>query len=312
MPRRVVVVVNKYWECDPIIGVLLSDHAWALNRDRWPTFHTFPHLRTNPPAGEQPPDPSPRPRMTLTFPHTAVEIWCISDLLEHLPDKSKFQSSSSQKVARLPAIVGAVAPDLVIAAGTAAFPDAAQNHNGSVMVGTKVFLHDGQPGNADSPWVGTFDQVIASDLGVDSFRAITSVAAYVVPRLIPAPNAPSSERSLIAQYEAVAIGNVNVTNYKLYATTDPLAVDAYMARDSAGNRVNPDPPQSLETTHGIIREQLGSQFLFVSGIVDRFGHFDEDVGTIDYAQNFVGAHNAGIAIAWMLPAIDEYFGFRQA
>ena len=63
-------------------------------------------------------------------------------------------------------------------------------------------------------------------------------------------------------------------------------------------------PGSLETTHALMRALLGDRFMFISEIVDRYGHFEDDVGEIPYAQNLVGAHNAGIALAWMLPAID--------
>lgn len=62
---------------------------------------------------------------------------------------------------------------------------------------------------------------------------------------------------------------------------------------------------SLESTHGLIRVQSDAPFMFVSGIVDLVGHFSEDVLPRKYAQNTMGAHNAGIVIAWMLPRIDS-------
>jgi hypothetical protein len=51
---------------------------------------------------------------------------------------------------------------------------------------------------------------------------------------------------------------------------------------------------------------LGSdRFLFISGITDWVGHFADEVGPREYAQNSVALHNAGVALAWMLPNIDR-------
>jgi hypothetical protein len=63
----------------------------------------------------------------------------------------------------------------------------------------------------------------------------------------------------------------------------------------------------VETTHGVIRSCTEAPFAFLSGIVDRVGHFEDDVQPLVDAQNFVGAHNAGIVgavvvgrlLAWM-------------
>jgi hypothetical protein len=296
----VLVVVNKFWECDPLLAALLGEGVPPQIREQWPVIQDWPRARRNPPKGSAPqnPDPSPKPRAVFTLHHTVVEVWCVSDLLEHFPDESRYQSSSERKAERLPLVLQGRAPDLVVAVGTAAFPSSSENLNGSVVVGTHVFAHDGDPSNTYSRWAWTFDTLVKSALPSDAFRTMTAVGAQLQPRLLAAPRAPSSQRVFLAQHDLVSLGSVNVTDYAKYGPSDGAAVKAF--RDAKTGL----PAGSLETTHAVIRASLGDRFLFVSGIVDRLGHFDDDVGEIAYPQNLVGAHNAGVAIAWMLPAID--------
>jgi hypothetical protein len=44
-------------------------------------------------------------------------------------------------------------------------------------------------------------------------------------------------------------------------------------------------------------------FIFVSGLTDRLGYFNQDLGPRTVAQNFLAAHNAGIAVVWTLGQI---------
>lgn len=301
--RLVLVVVNKHWECDPVLAAMLSDQAWPGVRACWPVLHEWPRARRNPPRGTNPIDPHPvlLPRAIFRLRNVTVELWCISDLLEHFPDESRYQSSSERKAERLPAILGGRVADLVVAVGTAAFPSSADNLNGSVVVGTSVFAHDSDASNEASRWRWTFDTRVPSVVTPDAFRAMTSVAPQVHARLLPAPRSPSSQRTFLAQYDYISLGSVNVTDYTKYNAADGATMQAF--RNAKTGLL----PASLETTHSVIRASLGDRFLFVSGIVNRFGTFDEDVGEFGYPQNFIGAHNAGVAVAWMLTAIDAYF-----
>jgi hypothetical protein len=90
----------------------------------------------------------------------------------------------------------------------------------------------------------------------------------------------------------VALGNVNVTYYRDYDTTDKETLKAFRAHCPLGVL------GSLETTHGLIRVLGSSRFIFISGIVDRLGQFAVDVNPKSDAQNTAGAHNAGIVLAW--------------
>jgi hypothetical protein len=52
--------------------------------------------------------------------------------------------------------------------------------------------------------------------------------------------------------------------------------------------------------------QSDAPFLFVSAVTDRVGHFNAEVTSRVYAQNFACAHNAGVATAWLLPRIVRF------
>jgi hypothetical protein len=296
---RVVVVFNKWWEFDPGFACLLSDYARPPElKGWWPRLENHPRPRINPglPGAARP----AVPRAVFTPEWGQIDVWCISDLLEHLPDKGKWQSSSERKAERLPDIFSGEEPRLVIAVGTASAGDFV-SLNGAVVVGTKCFLHNSRPdgANADSNWRdGPFDQLLDSSVAKDEFDELLGLHSAVPPdtakRFLPAPLNPARDSGLHADYAAVALANVNVTDYKDYDATDADTLAAFRRTCPSGVL------GSLETTHGLIRALGSPRFVFVSGIVDRLGHFHEDVDPRPYAQNTVGAHNAGVAAAWLL------------
>ncbi len=300
--KRVVVVVNKWWECDPVMFVLSNDYvrpqgmSWPeILHYPWPQ-HTF----------------SKEPRAILNMGYTTAEIWCISDLLAQYPNDSCNQSSSQKKMTVLPLILiySTQPPDLVIAVGTAAFyPDSVSN-NGSVVIGSKVFMHNGHP-NGENPcsnWQGgPFDQIVDSTLSAADFKTITDFSHFspAVPGyFLVEKTDPAVNPGIYANYGYVALNDINVTDYSEYEQKDLETMKAYMERYSDRNC------RSLETTHGLIKIALGSNtpFMFVSGIVDRFGCFDIDVPNPPYVQNTVGAHNAGVVIGYLLVNIDNLSG----
>jgi hypothetical protein len=300
--KRVLVIVNKWWECDPVCSVLLN--ANAAPRELWPVL-PIGYPRQRPDKNKLPAEnPVPQPRLIYELTNTRVEVWCISDLLEHLPDIPKFQSSTEQKATILPKIFKGDQPALVIAVGTAGYPQK-YTQNGSVTVGTRTFIHNPHSSvpNVDSNWVtGPFDRIIDSSLSVDMFDKITSIEPSiptVIDRFILPPMNPVASGDLLARHNFVCLGSVNVTDYTEYTKTDLEAVKSF------GAVSNILVGRSLETTHGLIRVQSDAPFMFVSGITDRVGHFDDEVGPRAYAQNTAAAHNAGVIIAWMLPRIDE-------
>jgi hypothetical protein len=243
----------------------------------------------------------PVPRAIFTYKTFNAEVWCISDLLEHL-DPS-LQSSSEQKAKYLPKMFSdGPSPDMVFAVGTAEFPDPVVSENGNVVVGTKVFMIDGHPNgsNPSSKWTrGPFEQLIDSTLPRSVFSNLVNFdVPLAANRFLAVPLAPATAPWVVADFNNVALGAVNVTDYSEYGLIDPLAAKIFWSKPREGKAA------SIETTHGIIRVQSDSPFLFVSGIVDRFGYFDQDVNPRSHSQNTAAAHNAGVVVSWLLSRLD--------
>lgn len=230
-----------------------------------------------------------------------MECWCISDLLEHLPDRD--HASSEWKAERLPLIFQGNPPVLTIAVGTASAVDPV-SWNGAVVVGTNAFLHNYHPdgSNPRSNWTaGPFDTVLVSSLSREAFETLMQVDTGLSPpvsdRMFPVPLNPTTGPAIRTDYDAVALATVNVTDFHEYEQADAATRAAYEKNGSTA------PIGSVETTHGVIRACSGDRFLFVSGIANRFGHFNEDVSPRFYTQNAAAAHNAGVLLAWMLPRL---------
>jgi hypothetical protein len=308
---RLVIVVNKSWECDPVCWVLTNSYL----ADTCNIVVPWPVLQTYPSRGPVPPLHVPvRPRLVWNAQNLTIEVWCISDLLSRFPPTSAYQSSSQCKMDVLEEIFAySYDPvELVVAVGTASSgPDIPSmngtpqtNINGSVVVGSHVFLHDGHPAsdpNPDSQWRWPwFDMVMPSSAPTGTFVGLAAgsdavTGAFLCPPTHPADNGPR----LYVDPDFVAIGDINVTDYSQYAEKDEEAGTAY-EKTGGGCGV------SLETTHGLIyaaardaSNQKDPLFLFVSGVVDRYTKFSEDV-KMPYAQNVAGAHNAGVVVAQLI------------
>jgi hypothetical protein len=309
MPARVVVVVNKWYECNPVMDVLLHDSACPREALGWPTVLRHPHRRTNSRTSPVSAPSNPGPRAVFALPNTKVEIWCVSDLLEHLPDKSDYQSSSEQKMKWLATCFAGEPPRLVVAVGTAArLVDGYEN--GSVVVGRHAFLHNGHPesdANPNSRWyAGPFDQVITSKLSAEAFDSVVSDGAMVAEILKRFAVPPLPDRlasgQFLARSDGVALGDVNVSSSSEYEKKDGETLRAFARLESPLTAI------SLETTHGLIVVASGmAPFLFISGIPNAIYRYGQEVLPREYAQNFVASHNAGVALAWMLPRIDKLF-----
>jgi hypothetical protein len=213
----------------------------------------------------------------------------------------------------LPAIFGAgKQPDFVIAFGTAGFPDPT-TANGCVAVGSSVFLfnpyRDPLPGvehDTKDDWddMDRVGHLLISKHGAPIARQFSINPDLRVPidaRLSPTPTNSTVPPVLLPAANYVGLSEVNVTNYDDYAWTDRLAFERCRTANPAA------PVGSIETTHGLIRIMSDAPFIFVSGITDRLGYFNQDLGPRTVAQNFIAGHNAGIAVVWTLPLILQGF-----
>ena len=297
MTRRILIVANKSWEVDPLLAVLTSDYGRPS---------PFPKMIPPPVATVTMGDGTPKSipaRMAFASATAVCEVWCIKDLM----DPAKSQASSEEKGRVLPSLAAAGSPpELVIAFGTAATEDA-RSYNGSVVVGSKAYVHNpyAESPNPQSNWNPPIvDRVIEEDDPSVSKQIILLLGGerrpFVEQRLLRPPLNPADPPVLLPSSAAVALSNVNITDPDNYVWADEEVTKAF-SRSAGNNTVG-----SIETTHGVIRLVLPSpQFLFVSGIADRLGYFNMEVGPRLYAQNFVAAHNAGVAMASMVPALMQ-------
>ncbi len=295
---RILVVVNKWWECDPALASMLNDNTRPPDSP-WPEELKPPRPR---PELATEINQNPVPRAIFPYKNFNAEVWCISDLMDSFSPAQ--QSSSERKASLLHKIFDfGSTPDLVIAVGTASTPDPAVNRNGGVVVGTSVFMNNGHPNgsNPDSNLnLPSFDQLLESSISPETFRKLATVdTASIANRFLPVPLNPSALPEISIGFGDVALGTINVSQSSDYATCDPLTIKTFASLQVKARAV------SLETTHGLIRVQSDSPFVFVSSIVNRFQQFGVDVVPRLDAQNTAGAHNAGVAVTWMLSRLDQ-------
>lgn len=297
MTRRILIIANKTWEVDPLLGIMGSDYGRPL-----PFPGAIPPPRTTVGMSDGSSKTVPA-RMALASATAVCEVWCIKDLM----DPAKSSSSSEEKARVLPSIAAAGSPpDMVVAFGTATIAEA-NSFNGSVVVGSRAFVHNpyAVPANPQSNWIpASTDKVIEEDDSSVSKRIISTLdrelRAFVESRFLVPPINPGHPPMLLPSASSVALSNVNVTNADNYVWADPQAIRAFM--QAPGNSTI----GSVETTHGVIRLVVPSpQFLFFSGIANRLGYFNMEVAPRLYAQNFVASHNAGVALASVIPALMQ-------
>ncbi len=296
--KRVMLVANKWWEADPLCWVLFHDKArpgvffdYVVNN--------YPAKRAlNQPIEKKPRDPVAIPRFTFTCLDATVEVWCLEELMNPMENPS----SATEKARVLPAAIAAgPTPDLVIAFGTAGSRQGLQI-NGCVVVGRRVYIHDAYKAAADRRGMWRppkEDTVIESDLPVSGIQAFSLDSRHSAEaRFFQPPVAPADHLHVLAGNGFISVGHVNCMNYDDYAWSPIRAVDSFNDNASGVGELG-----SVESTHGLIRLVSAAPFLYVSGIAATVGLFNYHVTPRVYAQNTVAAHNAAIALAWLLPDV---------
>jgi hypothetical protein len=296
--KRVVTIVNKWWECLPVLDTLLNANATPAN---------FPWPATLEPSKPAPvptsPAPTPVPRAVFTMNASFAEIWCIGDLM--VQTTVARQSSSEDKARFLPRVIGSA--DMVVSISTCSSSDNVTSLNGCVEIGTKVFMHDGHPAsdpNTVSQWhVGPFDTIIDSPLNSAGFQTIfQSIPASLSSGFAPARNNPAAQLSVKPLYGNTALCSINVSNPAEYNAKDTLTMNAFKVVGDASAI-----PASVETTHGIVRTASTSPFIFISPIVNRFLMYGQETAANLYPQTTAACMNAGVTLAWLLTSLDQYF-----
>jgi hypothetical protein len=311
---RVVVLANKWWECEAMLAAFLNSNAFPANLvinnsdNTTTTIVTAPWCDTlSSPRSQKTDQYRAESRATFTYNGKdntlfTVEVWCVSDLLEKTDPSGSSSLAKANHMRTKLFVAGESMPDLVIAVGTAGTALETPNRTGSVAIGTQVFLHnahipDSPDQNPQSEWLDPQQEtLIPPSIAKALFEQLAAFdSGTALMHFLPLPKHPSPSPIITTGYSGVALGTLNVTDYNEYKFKDPESVKAY---EASGHT---DTPVSLETTHGLIR--LASDpapFVFVSGITDSFLHFDQQVGSVGDAQDFAAAYNAGITVRYML------------
>lgn len=272
--------------------------------------------------------PPARPRLRFALGEDRVEVWCIEDWMctersvtgaDGSPIVIKPGSSSSYEklTGALPTIAkhafGGTPPNLVIGMGTAGIPSA-ETMNGCVTIGTRCYLQN--------PWADAPREEIAEQIARFGPMLTTEVAAFqakVIPsglssslfmdisvdarfaaeaRFLTVPIHPANPPRILGGHGYAALSTININDYDDYVWADEETLHKF------AQSVRQREIGSMETTHALIRIAWSTTpFLFVSGLTDRVPMFNAEVTPRKYAQNFVAAHNAGVAIAHLLPEL---------
>ncbi|MFB6454777.1 hypothetical protein ACE38W_05850 [Chitinophaga sp. Hz27] len=299
--KRVLLIGNKSWEVEPILNALLNVRMRPAELPN-PTHLNYPW--TFLPG-------SPQPRAIWdNFPGVTIELWCIQDIMD-----TQWNPSSSQgKHADLPKVLHyrQETPDLVVALGTAALGLDGGNNNGCVVMGSNIFIHNFHPNgqNPQSKWddPNDFEKVLPSAISPNFFKLLDQATTSAIgARLLKPFCNPAANIQVMSDKDYIGVSVVNITNYADYATSDTSGLQALA---NTGNKL---PVGSVETTHGVIRLLCKAPFIFMSGITDREGHFDDDVNGKDAngnvkteAQNFTAAFNIGVCLANMIPKMASF------
>jgi len=293
MRQKIEVIVNKNWETEPVLSAL-------TNPKLRPKKLLFPAVINTPKSGDC---RMSKYRAVFQLEHTEVYVRCIEDLMAS--DVSP--SSSEEKYRVLPGYIESDSPDLVISVSTAeSTPDiqhgGVESLNGSVYIGGTFYLFDAR--NYDPTTTSHLDittDLLKNNVPPQIYRLVDDdFRKRVLPKFIPAQNAPAKPLICAADPNFVAIGAVNVIDYKTYGQADPAAYNAFKKQyPQTGTAA------TIETTHGIVKMAAKEiPTLFVSPITDRYEHFAEDATD---TQNYIVSFNAGITVGELLCSLNKYF-----
>jgi hypothetical protein len=308
MPDRILIFPNTPWEADALVAVFRNAQARPPEKaDPQGTpivvdNYYFPPPINVPQVTIPLADGSGSKTVSARLAYANVEVWCVYDLMV---DDRRILSGSREKARVLKFVSGnGPPPSLVIAFGTAAFPDP-RSYDGCVVIGSNVFNFDPEiepsdpTGKWNDPSIGRLINNSKQPINANVFSSLRGkLRLPIESRFLATPISPARTPILIASASYVAISDVNVASVDDYVWADRLAVQTLM---DASPR---SAPGSVETTHGIIHASVSSdQFLFVSAIANRLGYFNMEAAPRNYAQDFAVAHNAAVALAWLLPSL---------
>ena len=238
--KRIVIVANKGFEADPLVQVLLSERGSPREQDLGDVaWDSYPRLRKKEQRKRANTPPSTTPLIRIAIPRggapfASTEEWCIEDMM----DPTTHSSNTAEKARVLGGLFSDQSSiDFVIAFGTAATPNP-RPFNGSVVVGSQVFVHDpyAKQAKRDGLWTPPrVDEVIEPNVPKNFFRELDEDARYPAEgRFLLPPINPAQPPRIIVGHPFVSVGVVNVNErYDEYAWADPEALSEFQQRTKA-------------------------------------------------------------------------------
>jgi hypothetical protein len=298
----VLVFTNRQWEAEAFVAATLDKDLLPSSIDPKKVVDLgAPDLK----------DGATRPRLRLRIQGFDVEVWCLEDLTRSDPDldvdhlsqakwrlmRTAFAEGTSKKLRK---------PDLVLGCCSGAVP-AGGATNGSVVIGDRLFIHD--PGAAHSskadPWAEELDRVFASP-SLDGLWDAVAKVREAAEKKLRAPPVTSGKPKLRSGERYVSVGTINVPHSADYDWADPQTIQAFDKKKADDAKL-----ASIDTVQGLMALRVrdlspATPFVFVSGVLNHVGKFDEEVIAKDpHEQCAVTMKNAAVATLSVLPELIE-------
>lgn len=331
-PLRILIVANKSWECEPVVNVLSHKDARPAALSKLARgFDPLENRNPDPAAPRFRGSAPARPRLSFGSGSDAIELWCIEDWMcteraipgsdgQAVVIKPGSSSSYEKLTGALPTIAkhafGGEPPSIVIAMGTAGIPSA-ETLNGCVTIGSRCYLQNpwaDAPAEEVTEQLARFGPMLGDEVAQYDSNVIPSprlspqlfanisvdVRFAAEARFLGVPIHAALPPRILAGHGYAALSTININDYDDYVWADEETLRKF-ERSVKQREIG-----SMETTHALIRINWPSTpFLFVSGLTDRVPMFNAEVTPRKYTQNFVAAHNAGVAIAHLVAELSR-------
>lgn len=174
--------------------------------------------------------------------------------------------------------------------------------NGCVFIGDKFYVRDCRDcDTSTTSYLKVDNQYYNGHVDETIYDLLKTKKVQLKTGMKTAPRVPNPNPFVYVDTDIISLGVVNVVNYSAYSDADPKTYDEYK-----DNKKYNEIPVCLETTHVVVKMAedavMGDRtpVLFVSPIVDRYRHFNDDVDDKWGNQNLTCSYNAGVVVANIL------------
>ncbi|MEZ0229273.1 MAG: hypothetical protein ACAI25_11660 [Planctomycetota bacterium] len=264
----VLVIANRQWEVQHLVSAFTKTQGMPSSIDG-ATVERIYH-QDNAMGSE-----ARRPRVRFRCDGYEVELWCIEDLTRAVPGWENLTRTKWDELARVFAGEGGDLakprkPAAVVTFGSGAGTTSVPN-NGSVVVGSGVFVYDPFYSKTHDPWRADLGHLVEGS-GSNLLDGLSAVRDEVEPTFSKPPVTAGTPR-LYWGDDYVSVGEVNVEHNEDYEWADPLTCKAFTSRVK-GRKIG-----AVDTAHGLFHLKAKSisdaPCVYVAGVLNRMGKFDE-------------------------------------